>query len=122
MSEQLKQELKKKLKQEKEKLEKMLGGFAKKDAVIEGDWDTKFPSMGAGSEGVDLEKEADEVEQYSTLLSIEQSLEAKFKNINLALKKIAKGGYGICEQCSKPINVERLKISPQARFCLKCKK
>jgi len=122
MNKKLKQELKEKLKQEKEKLEKMLGGFAKKDASSEGDWNTKFPSMGAGSEGVDLEKEADEVEQYSTLLSIEQSLEAKFKNINLALKKIEKRGYGLCEKCNKSINVERLKISPEARFCLSCKK
>lgn len=122
MNEKLKTELKEKLKAEKEKLEKMLGGFAEKDSTTEGDWDTKFPSMGTGSEGVDLEKEADEVEQYSTLLSIEESLETKFKDINLALKKIEKEKYGICEVCCKPINIERLKISPQARICLKCKK
>jgi len=121
MNKKLIQELKEKLVKEKEKLEKMLGSFAEKDEKVPGDWDTKFPSMGQGSEGVDLEKEADEVERYSTLLPIEYSLETRLKNINLALEKIKKGQYGVCETCKKSIRIQRLKVSPEARICLKCK-
>jgi len=121
MNKKLIQELKEKLVKEKEKLEKMLGSFAEKDEKVPGDWDTKFPSMGQGSEGVDLEKEADEVERYSTLLPIEYSLETRLKNVNLALVKIKKGQYGACETCKKPIGIQRLKVSPEARICLKCK-
>jgi len=121
MDKKLIQGLKDKLVKEKEKLEKMLGSFAEKDEKVPGDWDTKFPSMGQGSEGVDLEKEADEVERYSTLLSIEHSLETRLKNVNLALAKIKKGQYGACETCKKPIGIQRLKVSPEARICLKCK-
>jgi len=40
----------------------------------------------------------------------------------LALEKIEKGRYGNCEKCGKEIDEKRLKISPEARFCLNCKK
>jgi len=40
--------------------------------------------------------------------------------IDLALKKITQGKYGICENCGKPIEKRRLKILPQARKCIKC--
>ena len=121
MDKKLIQELKDRLGKEKDKLEKILGSFAQKDEKVPGDWDTKFPSMGQGSEGVDLEREADEVEKYSTLLPIEHSLEKRLKNVYLALENIKKGKYGICEKCKKPISVQRLKVSPEARICLKCK-
>ncbi|MBU0547107.1 MAG: TraR/DksA C4-type zinc finger protein [Patescibacteria group bacterium] len=121
MDKKLIEELKENLKKEESLIEKMLGGFAKKDEKTPGDWDTRFPSMGEGTSGVDLEKEADEVEQYGTMISIEHSLETRLKNIILALKKIEEGGYGICEKCKKPININRLKVSPESKFCLKCK-
>jgi len=40
----------------------------------------------------------------------------------LALEKIKKGKYGVCESCGKKISQKRLKISPEARLCLKCRK
>jgi DnaK suppressor protein len=45
--------------------------------------------------------------------------EALFE-IDLALKKINQGKYGICESCGKPISKRRLKFLPQARKCIKC--
>jgi len=42
------------------------------------------------------------------------------EEINIALKKIQEGKYGICERCKKPISKERLKALPYARFCIKC--
>jgi DnaK suppressor protein len=40
--------------------------------------------------------------------------------IDLALGKISKGTYGLCERCGKPIAKRRLKFLPQARLCMKC--
>ncbi|MGC8977641.1 MAG: TraR/DksA family transcriptional regulator [Candidatus Ratteibacteria bacterium] len=40
--------------------------------------------------------------------------------IDIAIKKIKDGNYGICENCGKPIAKERLKAIPYARFCIKC--
>jgi DnaK suppressor protein len=55
-------------------------------------------------------------------LPIEYSLELKLKDVNLALEKMKKGTYGICEKCQKRIKEERLKIYPVVQYCLNCKK
>jgi DnaK suppressor protein len=116
-------ELKSKLEREEKLLEEELKKFAEKDKKLAGDWDTRFPHFDGGETGgAALEKAADEMEEYSTLLPIEYALETRLQNINLALEKIKKGKYGICENCGKEIELERLKISPEARLCLKCAK
>jgi len=121
ISKKLLEELKSKLEKEGKLLEEELTKFAEKDKRLEGDWDTRFPHFDGGETGsAALEKAADEIEEYSTLLPIEYALETRLQNIHLALKKIKKGRYGICEKCGGEIEVERLKISPEARLCLKC--
>jgi len=114
-------ELKEKLEKKKMVLEKVLTSFAKKDKKMEGDWDTQFPVWNGEAGSGAMEKAADQVEEYSTLLPIEYDLEIRLKNINLALEKIKKGKYGICEKCKKPISIKRLKAIPEAKFCKKCK-
>lgn len=115
-------QLKERLIEEKKRVEEELKKFATEDKNLKGDWDTQFPSWNTESGDASLETSADEVEEYGTLLSIEHSLEEKLKNINLALEKISKNNYGVCEKCKKPIEGERLKVYPEARFCLKCKR
>lgn len=123
MNKKLLNELKIQLEKEKMTIEEELKKFAKKDEKLKGDWDTCFPKWDGSEVGsAALEKASDEVEEYSTLLPIEHSLELRLKNINLALEKIEKGRYGNCEKCGKEIDEKRLKISPEARFCLKCKR
>jgi len=122
MDKKLTEQLKKVLEKEKASAEEQLGKFAKKDEKLPGDWDTVFPKYSGGeSGGAALEKAADEVEEYSTLLPIEHSLELRLKNINSALEKIKKEKYGKCEKCRKQIPIDRLKASPEAPFCLNCK-
>jgi DnaK suppressor protein len=41
--------------------------------------------------------------------------------IDLALDKISKGTYGICEMCEEPIGIERLKVKNFARYCIACR-
>jgi len=116
-------QLKEKLEKDKENIEKQLEKFATKDEKLKDDWDTRFPRFNSRETGsAALEQAADEVEEYSTLLSIEYSLELRLKNINLALEKIKMGKYGICEKCQKRIREERLKIYPAAQYCLNCEK
>lgn len=122
MNKKIIQELKEKLKKEKENLEKELSSFAKKDDKPTGDWNTKYPRFNGGSGGERLEQAADAVEEYVTLLPIEASLELKLQAINSALKKIKRGDYGKCEKCKKIIGLERLKVYPEAQTCQKCKK
>jgi DnaK suppressor protein len=116
MDKKLIEELKIKLEAEKNSLEKELGSFAKKDDSPKGDWETKYPNREDG----DREEEADEVQEYENLVSIEQRLELKLRDIDLALEKIEKGTYGKCENCDKEISEDRLRALPEARVCFDC--
>ena len=112
--------IKKELEVKKNLIEQELQRFAKKDEELKGDWNTKFPKFNGSSGGNTLEEAADEVEEYITKLPIEHSLETRLKDIDSALERIEKGKYGKCEKCLKSIPKERLKVYPEARFCLKC--
>ena|SRR4030066_1400940 len=121
MDKKLLTQLKEKLEQEKNNIEKQLEKIAKKDDKVKGDWDTRFPRFdGEESGSAAMEKAADEVEEYSTLLPLEHNLEIQLKDINLALEKILKGTFGKCEKCKEEIGLERLKFYPAARLCMKC--
>jgi len=123
VKEELLKKIKERLEREKLLLEEGLKKFAKKDEKLPGDWDTRFPSFNSGEAGGGLlEKEADEVEEYSALLPIEYALELKLKNIDLALEKMKGEKYGICEKCGKEIEERRLEVLPEAKYCLRCKK
>lgn len=122
MNKELLKQLESELKEKKQTIQKELEKFAKKDKKIEGDWDTRFPKWNGEVGSAALEKAADEVEEYESLLSIEFTLEKKLRDIQKALDKIRKGEYGLCEKCEKSISPERLKVIPEAKFCKKCRK
>ena len=115
-------ELKEKLEKQGDLLKKELQKFAQEDKKLKGDWDTKYPQHNGGVGSQQMEDAADQVEEYSTLLSIEHSLELRLQDVNNALDKIKKGTYGKCEKCGKEIREERLEIYPEARLCSDCQK
>ena len=41
--------------------------------------------------------------------------------IELALRKIEDGSYGICEECEEPIEYKRLLARPVTTLCIDCK-
>jgi len=116
MESEIRKELQKQLEDKKAQLETQLSEFATKDPNLKDDWDTKFPRVPEGN----LEEAADEVEEYSTNLHVEFSLETHLKNITKALERLAQGNYGICEKCGNAIALERLRVSPEARLCAQC--
>lgn len=116
MDKKLIEELKEKLENEKNSIQKELESFATEDKNLKNNWDTKYPNREDG----DKDEEADEVQEYDNMLSLEHTLELKLKDVNGALEKIEKGNYGICENCGKEITKERLLACPEAKTCLKC--
>lgn len=40
--------------------------------------------------------------------------------VEAALSRIRRGGYGICEVCENPIREARLQALPWARLCIQC--
>jgi DnaK suppressor protein len=41
--------------------------------------------------------------------------------LDLALKKIEEGTFGVCETCEEPIGKKRLEARPETSLCIKCK-
>lgn len=111
-----KENIKSELLLKKQRLEKELSGFAVKDPKLQGDWDTKYPRVPEGN----LEEAASEVEEYSTSLPIEHSLEIQLQDVNKALEKLEQGTYGTCGNCKGGIDEERLKAFPEAKTCATC--
>ena len=41
--------------------------------------------------------------------------------IEVALKKIDQGEFGVCEDCGEPIGLKRLEARPETTLCIRCK-
>ena len=108
-----------KLLEMRKKIKDDLSKFTEVNPEIKNDFESRFPKMHDDS---NLEDEAMEVDVYNSRFSTEKVLEQGIREINQALKKIKNGTYGICEKCGRPISLNRLKIRPQAIYCIKCKK
>jgi RNA polymerase-binding transcription factor DksA len=61
---------------------------------------------------------ADNIGNYESNTAILKQLEAQYMGVKLALDKIKKSAYGICEKCGEPIETARLEANPSARTCL----
>lgn len=103
---------------QKETLEGDLAKFAKKDKrAANADYDASFPNYGESEED-----NAREVADYEANLSIEHDMEKTLRDVDSALKRIAKGAYGICKYCKKPIDEKRILARPTSSACVECKK
>lgn len=101
--------------EEKAKTERELVKFSKKGTDADGD--TTFPDYG------DKEDEnAAEVADYVVNLSLEENLEKSLRDTKQSLDRLAKGEYGICKYCKKPIEEKRLLARLTSSSCMSCKK
>ena len=68
----------------------------------------------------DFSEQAAELENQDALGAIENSELQEIRQIQVALKRIAEGTYGICANCGEPIDPKRLKALPTATRCMSC--
>ncbi len=47
-------------------------------------------------------------------------LRSALEDVDAALEKIARGVYGVCERCGRPISPARLEAKPAVRTCIEC--
>lgn len=66
----------------------------------------------------------DAAEQFSHVRSsaIKESLDRKIIQTRKAMSRVYLGKYGICEDCGKMIDTDRLIIYPEATLCAACQK
>lgn len=73
-------------------------------------------------ESAATDTEAEEQFGHARVTAIKAELNAKAKQIKKALLRVKKGQYGICEDCGKMIDTDRLAVFPEATMCIKCEK
>lgn len=61
---------------------------------------------------------ATETFQRERDVALEANAQAILRQVEIALKKIEAGTYGICERCGKPIQRARLEAIPYTPFCI----
>jgi len=64
--------------------------------------------------------EAEEQFGHARTAALRESVEKKIIQTRMALARIKIGKYGICEECGRMINTERLMVKPEATLCIKC--
>lgn len=109
------QHFKNKLEEEKKLLEKELAEVGRRNPDNPSDWEAT-PAEDARAHADD-NLAADEIEEYEENMAIVNTLETRYNDVKLALEKIEKGTYGICEVSGHEIEPERLEANPSARTC-----
>lgn len=112
------QNYKAKLEEEKKLLEDELSELGRVDKT--GDWEAT-PEDEISSQEVqdeaDMAEKAADYEERSIKLN---TLELRLSDINKALVKMEGDKYGICENCGKEIEEDRLEVNPAATTCKEC--
>lgn len=106
-----------KLNSEKADLEAELQEIGQKNPALREGWEATSKNIEVDS--ADENEVADKFEEYEGNSGILRQLENQLAEVNAALDRIAKGIYGVCQVCGKPIEKERLEANPSSRSSIK---
>src|SRR3990167_10709519 len=84
--------------------------------------DDPFSDPDHGSDNAAVDTDVREQVGHDTIEAEIKDMQKRVGEIDNALKKINKNQYGYCERCKKPILEARLKLIPEASFCIDCEK
>ena len=102
---------KKHLEQDLEKVKKQIEELKKADP---------FADPEHVSDNAAVDTDVREQVGHETIEAQLKDLEKRVLDIKAALAKIEKNNYGVCGRCGKPIPIARLKLIPEATFCVEC--
>ena len=62
----------------------------------------------------------DALQNQQMALELKRRQENQLLRIENAFKRLAKGQYGLCGKCKKPIEEDRLEVFPDSVTCVRC--
>ena len=62
----------------------------------------------------------DALQNQQMALELKRRQENQLLRIENAFKRLAKGQYGLCGKCKKPIEEDRLEVFPNTVTCVRC--
>jgi len=104
-------ELKKRLQTERVHVEEQIATLKKEDP---------FSDPDHASDNAAVDTDIREQIGHETVEAEIKDLEKRRSLMDIALSKMEKGEYGICERCGIEIPLERLEFVPEARYCVDC--
>lgn len=69
-----------------------------------------------------LDTEAEEQFGHAMTSAIREQVDKRRIQVRKALTRIKVGKYGVCENCGKMIDTDRLMVYPEATRCVSCEK
>ena len=110
------EELRHRLTEEREQLQKEIDGMAdlrsqSDDPTLDVESYGNHPAN-AGSETYEMEKN----------LGLLENLRGQLAMTDAALARLDQGSYGVCTNCGRPIDPDRLEALPHAALCIDCKR
>lgn len=84
--------------------------------------DDPFADPDHASDNAAVDTDVREQVGHDTIEAQIKDTEKRIIQIDAALRKISKGQYGKCDSCGKEIPQPRLKLIPEAAFCIDCEK
>lgn len=115
MNNQLQSELRERLEHERERLDREIGEL--RDVNIKS---TTYLEDETDAYDNHMADDASQIFERQKDMSLLQNLEHELDDVNVALKRMDDGTYGVCSECGKPIAEKRLQARPMATTCIEC--
>lgn len=74
------------------------------------------------NDNASIDTDAEEQLGHARTSALREQIDRKLIQTKKALARIKIGQYGICEDCGKMIDTDRLMVYPEATICAKCMK
>lgn len=101
------------MEEEQKKLTLQIEGLKKEDPFADPDH---------ASDNAAVDTDVREQVGHDTVEAEIKDASKRLIELKTALELMKKGRYGVCERCNKDIPQTRLKLVPEARYCIECKK
>ena len=62
----------------------------------------------------------DAMQAQQMALEIRRRNTVRLQQVELAMRRMEAGGYGICVRCEEEISLARLRVRPEAQVCVRC--
>ena len=92
------------------------------DQIGELEKDDPFADPDHISDNAAVDTDVREQVGHATIEAQVNDIQKRVGEIESALKKVNKNQYGYCERCKKSIPQARLRLIPEASFCIDCEK
>lgn len=84
--------------------------------------DDPFQDQNRLTDNISMDDEASEQFGHAQVVAVKEQVDKQIVRVRKALTMIKIGKYGICDDCGKMIDTNRLMIEPEATFCANCQR